>query len=160
MMFLSHTESRGHGVTQRAGLSVKASSLLTLTIPEDHIFTGSGGTPSLWPLKLAQSSGKMLVHHTADVPLEVGEKDALGIPLGLHWFLPAFDHPDTSLLCFFHGDWKITQEITVNQMKNVTGPILLSGSAEVRVNGILFFLLQIDTCKFQKDIFIWIHNVL
>lgn len=122
-MFLSHTESRDHGVPQRAGLLVKASSLLTLTILEDHIFTVPGGTPSLWPLELAQSSGEVLVHHAADIPLEVGEKDALGIPLGLHWFLPSFGHLDTSLLGFFHGEEKITQQITMNQMKNVTGPI-------------------------------------
>lgn len=74
----------------------------TLTIPEDHIFSMGQGTPSLGSLEVAQSPGEVLIYHTADVPLEVTENDAPGVPFSLYWFLPAFGHLYTNLLYFVH----------------------------------------------------------
>lgn len=73
-----------------------------LTVLQHHTFTLTRGGQFLGALDIAQSSGEVLIHYTADVPLEVGEKDTPGIPFCLYRLLLAFGHPDVSLLHFFH----------------------------------------------------------
>ena len=71
-----------------------------LTIPQWHISTWAGRVLSLGALDIAQSSGEVFIHHTANVPLEIGEKDTAGIPF-------SFDRAlceDGGLRHVFHGD--------------------------------------------------------
>lgn len=69
-----------------------------LTILQDHIFTLAQGAQFLGVLDIAQSSGEVFIHYTADVPLEIGEKNTPGIPLGLYRPL----HLGGTRLYFFH----------------------------------------------------------
>ena len=71
-----------------------------LTIPQQHISTRAGRVLSLGALDIAQSSGEVFIHHTANVPLEIGEKDTAGIPFSFNRALCV----DGGLRQVFHGD--------------------------------------------------------
>lgn len=69
-------------------------------IPQQHVSARAGRVLSLGALDIAQSSGEVFIHHTANVPLEIGEKDTAGIPF-------SFDRAlceDGGLGHVFHGD--------------------------------------------------------
>lgn len=69
-------------------------------IPQQHISTRAGRVLSLGALDIAQSSGEVFIHHTANVPLEIGEKDTAGIPFSFNRALCV----DGGLRHVFHGD--------------------------------------------------------
>ena len=102
-----YTHVSVHQGQGRTGLSVVAltenSRLFPpsmLTILQDHVCALARRAQFLWALDIAQSSGEVLVHHAANVPLEIGEEDTPGIPLSLYRSLQL----DTSLLHLFHGE--------------------------------------------------------
>lgn len=69
---------------------------VTIT-PQNHIFTLAQGAQSLGATDITQSCREVFNHYAANVPLETGEKNTLGIPLSLYRSL----QEDNSLPHFF-----------------------------------------------------------
>lgn len=103
-----------------------------LTIPQDHIPAAAGRAQSLGAPDSAQRSGEVLIHHAADVPLEIGKKDTAGIPFSLDGALPLH----RGFPYFFHRRAR-GQGIAADQTQNVTGTLFPSGSALLWMSGIL-----------------------